>query len=618
MQKYSLTFLPHNRTVEVSSGTTVLEAARRHQFLIDAPCGGRGQCGNCLVQVIGRPEPPVTEEDSQHLTARQLEQGYRLACRLAVGSELTVRLLQRENTGRHKLGLVDIETGIEPDTELRKFFFVVEKPTLEDIKIPLAEALSEVLPPGSAETAQPLKVVENFAVLLNRGAENLTLVLEGDMLAGVEEGDTRGRSYGVAADIGTTTLAVFLCDLEDGSVLAGRARGNGQAAYGEDVMSRISYCLENPAGRDELSRIVREELFALASEACREAQVDPAHVYRWSLVGNTTMQHLFLGLDPSSLGTSPFLPLVNGGVEFDPAALGLAASPFARGIFLPTVAGHVGADTVGVALAARLDECQGLTLAVDLGTNGEIVLAEAGRLLCSSTAAGPAFEGGKIRMGMRAVPGAVDRFRIEEDFSVHCHVIGGQSQARGICGSGLLDLVSELLRLGLIDKTGRLLPPQDLPEGPAKLLANRLTTDRQGQTSFLVGEFSGDGPPRRILINQQDIRELQLASGAISSGIRILLELAQKNPEQIERVLLTGAFGHFLHPASAVGCGLIRGVPLERIHSIGNAAGTGARAALLSAAEIRRAASIAGRMEFVELAVQPGWNDKFTEAMIFP
>ena len=618
MPKFSVTFLPHNRTVEISSGTTVLEAARENRFLIDAACGGRGQCGNCLVQVIGKPEPPVTEQDSQHLSARQLEQGYRLGCRLTVNTGLTVRLLQLEDTGRHKLELVDIETAVEPDTGLRKLPFTFEKPTLEKIKIPLAEALCRVLPPGRAANSQPLEVVENFADLLNQGAENMTLVLKGDALAGVELGDTRGKLLGVAADIGTTTIAVFLCDLENGSVLAGRARSNGQAAFGEDVMSRIGYCTENPSGREELSRIVRKELSALATEACREAQADPAHIYRWSLVGNTTMQHLFLGLDPSCLGTSPFLPLVNGAVEFDPLSLGLTGSPFARGVFLPTVAGHVGADTVGVALAARLDECEGLTLAVDLGTNGEIVLAEQGRMLCSSTAAGPAFEGARIQMGMRAVPGAIDRFRIEENFSGHCHVIGGESSAKGICGSGLLDVVSELLRLGLIDKTGRLLPPEDLKKSSGKHLAHRLATDHQGQMSFLVGEFRDKGPSRRVLINQQDIRELQLAGGAISSGIQILLDLADKKPEQIERVLLTGAFGHYLHPASAVGCGLIRGVPLERIHSIGNAAGVGARAALLSDAEMLRAGSLAQRMEFVELAVQPEWNDKFTEAMIFP
>ena len=246
------------------------------------------------------------------------------------------------------------------------------------------------------------------------------------------------------------------------------------------------------------------------------------------------------------------------------------------------------------------------------------MLAEQGRLLCSSTAAGPAFEGAKIKMGMRAVPGAIDRFWIEQDFSVRWHVIGEESSAKGICGSGLLDLVSELLRVGLIDKSGRLLPPEDLESEPGKHLSHRLIKDKQGQPGFLVDESSGSGQTHRVLINQRDIRELQLAIGAISSGIKILLKLADKSAEQIERVLLTGTFGHYLHPSSAAGCGLIRGVPLERIHSIGNAAGVGARAALLSKAELLRVGSIAERMEFVELAVQPEWQDEFAEAMIFP
>jgi uncharacterized 2Fe-2S/4Fe-4S cluster protein (DUF4445 family) len=618
MKKISVTFLPVNRTVEVSPGTTVLEAARRHRFLINAPCGGKGQCGNCTIQVTGKPHPPITAEDSRHLSSSQLEQGYRLACCLTVNADLTVRLLQQEDTGRHKLGLLDLETGVQPDTGIRKVLFHPEKATLKNIRIPLAEALGRVLPPGRAAEPQSLKVVETFSDLLKKNTENLTLVLRNDTLTAVEEGDTRGRICGAAADIGTTTLAVFICDLEDGSILAGRACANSQSSFGEDVMSRIGYCMENPGGREELSRIVRQELSTLATEACREAGVETSQIYAWSMVGNTTMQHLFLGLDPACLGVSPFLPMVNGSVEFDPVSLGLAGSEFGRGVFLPTVAGHVGADTASVALAARLDECKGLTLAVDLGTNGEIVLADCGRLLCSSTAAGPAFEGAKIQMGMRAVPGAIDRFRIEEDYSVHCHVIGEETSGRGICGSGLLDSVSELLRVGLIDQTGRILPPEELKDAPAGHLADRLVRDEQGRLCFLVGEFGGDGRPHRIMISQQDIRELQLAIGAISSGIHIMLKLAGRKAGQVERVLLTGAFGNFLHPASAVGSGLIRGVPLERIHSIGNAAGVGARMALVSEAELLRAGSIAEHMEFVELAVQPGWQDQFAEAMIFP
>ncbi|MBN2290653.1 MAG: DUF4445 domain-containing protein, partial [Candidatus Glassbacteria bacterium] len=513
MPELSVTFLPHNRTVEASRGATVLETARRHGFLIDAPCGGRGQCGNCLVQVTGEPAPPVSAEDSQHLSAGQLGQGYRLACRLPVSPGLTVRLLQLEDTGRHKLGLVDLETPFEPDTSLRKLSYVPKEASLSNIKIPLAEALAQALPPGLAAAPLPLKVVESFARLVKNHTGKLTLVLQGDTLTAVEEGDTLGRLYGIAADIGTTTLAVFLCDLESGAVLSGKAGANGQAAFGEDVMSRISHCMENPGGQEELTAIVRSGLADLAREACREAGADPAQIYRWSLVGNTTMQHLFLGLDPSSLGVSPFLPLVSGSVGFEPAGLGLPGSPFARGVFLPTVAGHVGADTVGVALAARLDECEGLTLAVDLGTNGEIVLADSGRLLCSSTAAGPAFEGARIRMGMRAVPGAIDRVRVEDDWSVHCHVIGEQEPARGICGSGLLDLLSELLRVGLIDKSGRLLPPEELEHAPGKPLAGRLARDERGLPVFLVRQDSGDSRARPVAVNQQDFRELQLAAG---------------------------------------------------------------------------------------------------------
>lgn len=623
MQKFTITFQPLNLTIETEAQSTVLDASRQNRLPLSAPCSGMGQCGNCLVQVIEPAGVPVSEEDRRHLSSSQLEQGYRLACRLLVSSDMTVRLPQAEYTGQSKLALVDLEVPLVPDTGLRKALFTPEESTLKNVKIPLAEALRQTLPPGRAAGPQSLELVKNFSGLVNKTDGDLTLVLERDTLAGVEAGDTREKMYGVAADIGTTTLALFLCDLADGSVLAKAARLNGQAAFGEDVMSRIGLCMEDPQAREKLTSIVQNELSQMAIKACAEAHVEPEQIYRWSVVGNTTMQHLFLGLDPSRLGVSPFLPAVNGSVEFAPRALGLTGSDFATGVFLPVVAGHVGADTVGVALAARLDQCEALTLAVDLGTNGEIVLAERGRMLCSSTAAGPAFEGAKIRMGMRAIAGAIDRFRIEEDLSVHCHVIGEEDTApQGICGSGLLDILSELLRIGLIDKTGRILGPDELEGSLSQALGHRLSQGRHGQWAFLVKEpgtekekISASIP---VTISQQDIREIQLACGAISSGIQLMLELAGRKAEQIEAVLLTGAFGNFLHPASAIGSGLIRGVPVQRILTIGNAAGVGARAALCSRAELQRADTLAQRMEFVELAVQPEWNDRFTEAMIFP
>ncbi|OGG00815.1 MAG: hypothetical protein A3F83_05690 [Candidatus Glassbacteria bacterium RIFCSPLOWO2_12_FULL_58_11] len=454
--------------------------------------------------------------------------------------------------------------------------------------------------------------------MVGEGHPELTLVTEQDRLIGVEPGDTTAQVLGAAVDIGTTTIALYLCDLAAGKVLSGSATANSQAAFGADVMSRISHCIESPKGLEQLGRLVREDIALLLGEACAEAGVEPDYLYRWVLVGNTTMQHLFLGLDPASLGRSPYLPRVNGAVEFQPAELGLKGAPCAKGVFLSTVAGHVGADLVAVALAAGLKENNGLSLAVDLGTNGEIVLADRGRLLCCSTAAGPAFEGARIRYGMRAEPGAIDRFWIDGKGEPRFHLIGDKKVPAGICGSGLLDLASELLRVGVIDTSGWILPPEKLKGKLARSLARRLETGENGQWEFVIFQALKRGEASRVTFTQRDVRELQLAAGAISSGIRILLKLTGRSPAELDQVLLTGAFGHYLNPASALRIGLISGVGLERIQSIGNAAGLGARLALLDTGKLEESCRLAAEMEFVELAALPDWQAEFTESMFFP
>lgn len=619
MPRYSVTFLPQNVTVSVPGESTVLEAARGHDFYVNAPCGGRGLCGGCLVRLIGGEASPPDDEERGHIGPERLALGFRLACRLRVRSDMTVRLLHTGEIPRAKTALIGSENhSVEPEGAPRKLLFRPVEPTLHNIAIPLQEALLAALPPEQASRPVPLTIARAFADTVGPGLEAVTLLIDRDRPAGVEPGDTTGRLLGAAVDIGTTTLALYLCDLTTGEILAGSGKANSQAAYGDDVMSRISFCFEKPEGLEILSGLIRRDLCELAQKACGKIGLSTDFIYRWSLVGNTTMQHLFFGFDPVLLGRSPYLPLINGAVEFGPGELGLSGSRFARGLFLPTVAGHVGADTVAVALATRLDEAGGVTLAVDLGTNGEIVLADRGRMICCSTAAGPAFEGARIHMGMRAESGALDSFSVDQEGEPRFHVIGDRPHPRGICGSGLLDIVSELRRVGVIDTTGRILPPGELPAHAPSQVTERLGADERGQGFFLLDEYRDSGGSCRVILHQKDVRELQLAAGAISSGIKILLKLAGREPEQVDRVLLTGAFGNYLDPRSAVGVGLIRDIPLDRLHSIGNAAGVGARFALVSSVEVSRACRIAARMEFVELAATPDWEETFTDSMFFP
>jgi len=618
MKSFKVKFLPGKREITVSAGKTLLDAARENRIMLSAPCGGRGLCGGCAVRIAGPAKLPVTEEDRRHLSRQQLDSGFRLACQLQLKSNLTVHLAEQAEMPTAKLELLKLESeDIQPSGVPRKVLFNVRESSLQELNIPLEDALRQAFPPGVKQPVA-LSVLEEFASLLSQGHKRLTLVTDKDSLIGTEPADTTGKVLGAAVDIGTTTIALYLCDLSRGKVLASSAATNSQSSYGADVMSRIGYCAQEPGGLELLSRLVREDLAGLLRQACSRAGQKVEHVYRWVLVGNTTMQHLFLGLDPSPLGRSPYLPLVNGAVDFNPLLLGLPGAKCARGLFLPTVAGHVGADTVAVALATRLENRDNLSLAIDLGTNGEIVLADRGRLLCCSTAAGPAFEGMRITHGMRAETGAIDRFWISSDGQPGFHVIGRGRRARGICGSGLMDIAAELLRAGVIEPSGWILPPEKIKSKAGDNLKKRLTQAENGQWQFVIDEYKEKGKTSRIVLTQRDVRELQLASGAISSGISILLKLAGRSAGDIDQILLTGAFGHFLNPASAVAVGLIRGVSLERIQSIGNAAGLGARLAVFSEKETESACRIASRMEFVELGAHPDWNDEFSQSMIFP
>ncbi len=607
-----IVFLPSNTTAQGDPNRTLLELARELKLAMDSPCAGRGICGRCLVRIENGGGRPISGEERRHLCPARVEAGWRLACSQRATPGMRVHLEQESSyDGRAKLSLWDQEKNSASLSGVpRKMLFQPRQATLADLDVVLEQAMRQTLPPGASAMADAA-VLREFAALVADGAGPLTLISERGALTGCEPGDTTGKLYGAAVDIGTTTVALYLVDLTSGETVTAVASANSQAPYGADVMSRIGHCQDNNDGLEQLGGLIREDICRLAAEACEQAKVDPAHLYRWTLVGNSTMQHLFFGFDPLPLGRLPFLPAVNGPVSFRPAEYGLPCSRFATAKFLPIVAGHVGADTVGMVLAAALDKADRLTLAVDMGTNGEIVLAdERGRIICASTAAGPAFEGVRIVHGMRAEPGAIDKFWIESDGAPGWHAIGDTPAARGICGSGLMDIAAELIRAGVIDTSGWIPPVERLQGKLAPKLLERIGSGPHNQRRFTIAD--------QIVMTQGDVRELQLACGAISSGIKILLQKLGRTPEQIGRVLLAGAFGNFMNPASALAVGMIRDVDLDIIEPVGNAAGAGARLALVDNRLFERACRIARKMEFVELGAEPDWNDQFADSMFLP
>jgi uncharacterized 2Fe-2S/4Fe-4S cluster protein (DUF4445 family) len=432
------------------------------------------------------------------------------------------------------------------------------------------------------------------------------VVVAGDRLIAVEPGDTSGAHYGVALDIGTTTLVGYLLDLTTGTEVAFAAQPNPQASYGGDVISRIEFAQGNAAQVEMLRHSVTEAINRILQTVTTLAKIAPETIYEMVVVGNTCMSHLFLGIDPLSLGHAPYTPVITAPQTIPAAELGLALHP--RGLVrtLPNIAGFVGADTVGVLAAGDLETRQGLYVAVDIGTNAEVMASENGKITACSTAAGPAFEGAKISQGMRAQTGAIDGVTIGDDLFVH--TIGEQA-AMGVCGSGIIDAIGELRRVSMLESSGRFADLDDLPN-LAEALRARLRED--GVVLVWAAE-TGCGCD--ILLTQQDVREIQLVKGAIYAGIATLLEKIGHTPEELDGLLIAGAFGTFINKAQALAIGLIPNIPLEKLIFLGNAAGTGAKMALISFPEYTTICAAARRVGYVELAGDPAFSNNFMMAM---
>ncbi len=442
-----------------------------------------------------------------------------------------------------------------------------------------------------------------------------TAVLVGDELVDFEPGDTCRRCYGVAVDLGTTTLAASLVDLAEGDELAVAAELNPQTRLGDDVLSRITHAAETAGGLSELQETVVGALNELFVRLADQGGVRREEIYHVTISGNTTMQQLCCGLDPRWLGRVPFVPVLGGGLQLAAAELGLDIHPRGKVYFMPVIGGFVGGDTTAGILATSLAELPGPAMLIDIGTNGEIVLAAEGRLWAASTAAGPAFEGARISRGMRAAPGAIDKVVL--DGRLRINTIGGQPPA-GLCGSGLIDVIAELLRSGLLTPQGRFARPEQLPADVPADLAQRLV-ECDGQAAFRLASAGESADGKDLLLTQRDVRETQLATAAIRAGTTMLLRRAGLEARDLRAVLLAGGFGTFLRRSNAQRMGLLPPeVEHERILFQGNTSLAGARLVLLSQEARGEAEELARRVEHVDLSADADFHSTFAEAMLFP
>ena len=601
-RKLRVTYLPTGETAHVPAGTTLFNAAHWAGLPIESACGGRGTCGKCRVRVLEGVREP-TPADHRHLSEELLAEGWRLSCRHEVERDSVCEVPHLERVPKAATMGVGRFVLLEPN--VREVVIAIDPPTLEDPR-PHLRRLRDALRAEGYEVEHTPAILPRLASAMADHPVTLTATIVGDHLVDVEPGDGPGQAFGVAVDIGTTTVVATLVDLATGVPAAVESTLNRQAPFGADVIARMGHAMTGGRAVSELRAAVLETVNGLFESACATAGVAPDDVFEMVVVGNATMLHLLLGVDPRSIALSPFVATFLEPQDLRASDVGVEIHPEGRVALFPSIGAYVGADVVGDIVASGLARDDRVRLLVDVGTNGEIVCGSAERVVATAAPAGPAFEGGQILHGMRATEGAIEGVVLDDE-GVHLQVIG-EVAPRGICGSGLVDAVAQLRLAGLLEENGTLRSREEatLAGHP---LADRLL-DREGVRAFALVED--------VLLTQLDVRELQSAKGAIATGIGVAMDALGIGPDDLEEVLLAGSFGTYIDPANARVLGLVPPVPVERIRAVGNAASEGAKMALLSFRERVVAFELPAFVEYVELSGAPDFNERFVANLAFP
>ena len=579
------------KEARVLAGTTIFDAASWNGVAIDSTCGGHGTCKKCKVKVISG-HAAVSSVDPRAFTIEELKNGWRLACRANTQEDLTIEVPPLQT--RPKAALVGVGRHVILRPAVQKRYVELDEATLDDQTSDLERLLAAM---DDIEPRVSLDIVRELGGTLRRANWKVTAVLADDLLIDVEEGDTSGSRHAIAFDLGTTTVVATLLDLETGQPKAVQSILNAQQPFGADVISRISAIMMDEGALEMLQTHAHETLQQLTDEVCAEGGGDPAEVYEVVVAGNQTMIQIALGIDPEPLSMAPFTVVARRMPEATAADFGLHVHPRAPAVMFPALGAYVGPDIVAGILATGITLDRRVRLFIDVGTNSEIVLGSSAKTLATAAPAGPAFEAAQIRCGMRAADGAIEGVKIV-DGDVQLTVIG-DVEAVGLCGSGLVDAVAELLGAGMLDRSGRFV--LDASDRFAKI----------GEENVFY--LSDD-----VFLSQRDVRELQFAKASIATGWGILCRDLGIEPEEISQVLLGGSFGSYLSAASAVKIGLVPKLPLVRIVSAGNVAGEGAKIAALSVTERAAANAVLEEVEYVELSGRTDFNDLFIDQLSFP
>lgn len=653
---------PFGRRFFLEEPTNGLKAIINSSIGIKSVCGGKGTCGKCRIIILDSKDIPPNEQEKKILTSDEIKRGVRLACQQIFDRDLTIYIPSSSLSEEQKLQVEGEELDIEVNPVCNKYFLNLKEATLEDIKSDF-NRINEALKKEYKKDARiidfkilaqmPLIIRENLwkvtATLRENPGENEIIFIEG--------GDKTKSSYGIAIDLGTTKIAILLVDLLTGRTIDRMGIMNPQISFGEDVMARLSFAMQTESNLKKIQGTVIESINEAIKKLCGRNKLTPEKMVEMTVVGNTAMHHLFLGLPVRQLALSPFLPLTNEAIHLKAREIGIDISPGAYIYMLPPIAGFVGSDHLAMVLATRLYEQDGNCIGIDIGTNTEIALKSKKGIVSVSTASGPAFEGAHIKYGMRAAPGAIERVIIDPETCIPTIQTKDDKEPAGICGSGILDSIAELLKAEIIDRRGKFRPEK-----------NCLCKDSQGNFQYIlvpqfykqkdIGEKAkekkievqkvkegkagnqdlGDvkGINRRInheinhefkytkcddkyvSINQKDIVEIQLAKSAIRTGIEVLLEDADIGFEKIDKIIIAGAFGSYIDPKNVINIGMFPKVSLKKITQVGNAAGVGAKMVLISKKERELAEEIAREIKYLELTIHPTFSEHFAISTLFP
>jgi uncharacterized 2Fe-2S/4Fe-4S cluster protein (DUF4445 family) len=598
---YCIDFQPVGRRGECEAGDSLLECSRKTGVGIANICGGKGKCHACKVKILKGSVSEPTPLETALFSAQELGEGWRLGCQVHPSANCSIHVPPESMTTPQRTQVEGLEIHVEPDPPVRCYEVGLSGPGLSDLRAD-ADRLIHGLQGQHGVTCRKV----DGAVLRTLSGD--LRALDWQCRVTVREGEVislgswlrPSPNLGLAVDLGTTKIAGYLVDLEMGKRLASRGMMNPQISFGEDVITRIDEALRSPERAGEIQKTVVEALNRLASDLCKEAGSVPGQILEAEVVCNTAMHHLFLGLPVKQLVMAPYVPAASMAMEWKARDLGLDIAPGAYVHMLPNVAGFVGGDHVAMLLATKAFDRKGLVLALDIGTNTEVSLINEGRISSASCASGPAFEGYQIKHGMRAARGAIERVRINGD-SVECQTIEGAPPV-GICGSGVLDAIAQMRLAGILDRGGRMI------EGHPRV------RNVGGERKFILAPAREREEGVGVGVTQKDVRQLQLAKAAIRTGIQVLLEASGRSGDEIEEVIIAGAFGSYIDVESALTVGMLPRLPPARFQQVGNAAGMGAQVALVSSAVRKQAEALASKIKYVELAGSPEFSRIFVHA----